>query len=46
MRVARERAEDERDDEPMLREELPILLEEPEIPPVALLILAGRLETQ
>ena len=30
----------------MLREEPPILLEEPENPPVALLILAGRSDTQ
>ena len=36
----------ERADAPMLREEPPMLREEPEIPPVALLILAGRLDTQ
>lgn len=36
----------ERADAPMLREEPPILLEEPENPPVALLILAGRSDTQ
>lgn len=36
----------ERADAPMLREDPPILLEEPEKPPVALLILAGRFETQ
>lgn len=36
----------ERADAPMLREDPPMLLEEPEKPPVALLILAGRFETQ
>lgn len=36
----------ERADAPMLREDPPMLLEEPEKPPVALLILAGRFDTQ
>ena len=36
----------ERADAPMLREDPPMLLDEPENPPVALLILAGRFDTQ